>query len=113
MCIRDRVTTPWFEEQVPFSKAAEVGTEKVIKDHSVIGIVVTTDGSFGELQMCIRDSTRDRIYAETEWNSVPFALIDTGGIEPRSNDIILSQMRQQAQIAMDMADVLSLIHILS
>ena len=38
--------------------------------------------------------TRDRIYAETEWNSVPFALIDTGGIEPRSNDIILSQMRQ-------------------
>lgn len=43
------VTTPWFEEQVPFSKAAEVGTEKVIKDHSVIGIVVTTDGSFGEL----------------------------------------------------------------
>ena len=50
--------------------------------------------------------TRDRIYAETEWNSVPFALIDTGGIEPRSNDIILSQMRQQAQIAMDMADVI-------
>ena len=44
------VTTPWFEEQVPFSKAAEVGTEKVIKDHSVIGIVVTTDGSFENCQ---------------------------------------------------------------
>jgi len=48
--------------------------------------------------------TRDRIYAEAEWNSVHFALIDTGGIEPSSADVILSQMREQAQIAMDMAD---------
>lgn len=50
--------------------------------------------------------TRDRIYAETEWNSVPFGLIDTGGIEPDSKDVILSQMREQAQTAMDMADVI-------
>ena len=50
--------------------------------------------------------TRDRIYAEAEWNSIHFALIDTGGIEPSSADIILSQMREQAQIAMDMADVI-------
>lgn len=50
--------------------------------------------------------TRDRIYAEAEWNGVPFALIDTGGIEPDSDDIILSQMREQAQIAMEMADVI-------
>ncbi len=50
--------------------------------------------------------TRDRIYAEAEWNNIPFALIDTGGIEPSSADIILSQMREQAQIAMDMADVI-------
>ena len=50
--------------------------------------------------------TRDRIYAEAEWNSIHFALIDTGGIEPSSADVILSQMREQAQIAMDMADVI-------
>ncbi|MCQ2555536.1 MAG: ribosome biogenesis GTPase Der [Clostridia bacterium] len=50
--------------------------------------------------------TRDRIYQETEWNGVTFGLIDTGGIEPDSQDIILSQMREQAQIAMDMADVI-------
>ena len=50
--------------------------------------------------------TRDRIYAEAEWNGIPFALIDTGGIEPSSADVILSQMREQAQIAMDMADVI-------
>ncbi|WP_425757376.1 ribosome biogenesis GTPase Der [Ihubacter sp. rT4E-8] len=50
--------------------------------------------------------TRDRIYAEAEWNGIHFAIIDTGGIEPASQDIILSQMREQAQIAMDMADVI-------
>ena len=50
--------------------------------------------------------TRDRIFAEAEWNSIRFDLIDTGGIEPDSKDIILSQMREQAQIAMDMADVI-------
>ena len=50
--------------------------------------------------------TRDRIYAEAEWNGISFALIDTGGIEPDSEDVILSQMREQAQVAMDMADVI-------
>ena len=50
--------------------------------------------------------TRDRIYAETEWSGVEFALIDTGGIEPSSSDIILSKMREQAEIAIDMADVI-------
>ena len=50
--------------------------------------------------------TRDRIYAEAEWNSITFGLIDTGGIEPSSTDIILSQMREQAQTAMDLADVI-------
>ena len=43
------VKTPWFTEDLPFVEAAEIGTEKVIKDHSTIGIVVTTDGSIGEL----------------------------------------------------------------
>ena len=43
------VSTPWAAEKIPFSQAAEIGTEKVITDHSVIGILVTTDGSFGEI----------------------------------------------------------------
>ncbi|MDO4482550.1 MAG: ribosome biogenesis GTPase Der [Bacillota bacterium] len=50
--------------------------------------------------------TRDRIYAEAEWRGVNFALIDTGGIEPSTADVILSQMREQAQIAMEMSDVI-------
>ncbi len=50
--------------------------------------------------------TRDRIYADAEWLNHKFTLIDTGGIEPESKDIILSQMREQAQIAIDTADVI-------
>ena len=50
--------------------------------------------------------TRDRIYADVTWLDKAFTLIDTGGIEPDSNDIILSQMREQAEIAMETADVI-------
>lgn len=50
--------------------------------------------------------TRDRIYAEAEWRGIHFALIDTGGIEPASKDVILSQMREQAEVAMATADVI-------
>ena len=50
--------------------------------------------------------TRDRIYADTEWNGRKFTLIDTGGIDPKSDDVLLKQMRYQASIAMDTADVI-------
>ena len=50
--------------------------------------------------------TRDRIYAEGEWRGRRFALVDTGGIDPNTEDFILSRMREQAQIAMDMSDVI-------
>ncbi len=63
----------------------------------------------GEKIAIVKDSpgiTRDRIYADVSWLDHSFTLIDTGGIEPDSNDIILSQMREQAQIAIDTADVI-------
>lgn len=44
------VKTPWFEQEIPFSKAADIGTKKVIHDHSTVGVIVTTDGSIGELE---------------------------------------------------------------
>ncbi len=50
--------------------------------------------------------TRDRIYAEANWRGRNFTLVDTGGIEPESNDIILSQMKEQANIAIEIADVI-------
>jgi len=63
----------------------------------------------GERISIVKDTpgvTRDRIYADISWLDKNFTLIDTGGIEPDSNDIILSQMREQAQIAIDTADVI-------
>ena len=50
--------------------------------------------------------TRDRIYAESEWRGTTFTIIDTGGIEPESDDDILKQMRAQAEIAVQTADVI-------
>lgn len=63
----------------------------------------------GEKIAIVKDTpgvTRDRIYADVTWLDKDFTLIDTGGIEPDSKDIILSQMREQAQIAIDTADVI-------
>ena len=63
----------------------------------------------GENISIVKDTpgiTRDRIYADVSWLDKNFTLIDTGGIEPESKDIILSQMREQAEIAMDTADVI-------
>lgn len=63
----------------------------------------------GEKISIVKDTpgvTRDRIYADATWLDKSFTLIDTGGIEPESNDVILSQMRDQAQIAIDTADVI-------
>ena len=63
----------------------------------------------GENRSIVKDTpgiTRDRIYTDVTWLDHAFTLIDTGGIEPDSSDIILSQMRDQAQIAIDTADVI-------
>ena len=63
----------------------------------------------GETISIVKDTpgvTRDRIYADCNWLNMNFTLVDTGGIEPDSRDIILSQMREPAQIAIDTADVI-------
>ena len=63
----------------------------------------------GEMISIVKDTpgvTRDRIYADVTWLDKEFTMIDTGGIEPESKDIILAQMREQAQIAIDTADVI-------
>lgn len=63
----------------------------------------------GERRSIVEDTpgvTRDRVYGEGEWNGRPFILIDTGGIEPKTDDPILQQMRRQAQVAIDTADAI-------
>ena len=69
------VKTPWYDEQIPFIEAAEIGTEKVIKDHSSIGIVVTTDGSFGEIGRNSYIEAEQRVVSELKAIGKPFIVI--------------------------------------
>lgn len=69
------VKTPWFEESVPFTEAAEIGTEKVIRDHATIGIVLTTDGSFGEIPRENYIEAEEKIISELKELGKPFILV--------------------------------------
>ena len=69
------VKTPWYDEEIPFVEAAEVGTEKVIKDHSTIGIVVTTDGSIGEFNRSDYLEAEERVIEELKAIGKPFIVI--------------------------------------
>lgn len=69
------VKTPWFEEPVPFVEAAEIGTEKVIKDHATIGIVVTTDGSFGEIKRENYLDAEEKVISELKEIGKPFIVV--------------------------------------
>ncbi len=69
------VKTPWFQEEIPFVEAAEIGTEKVIKDHSTIGIVVTTDGSIGEFTRGEYMDAEEKVINELKSINKPFIII--------------------------------------
>ncbi len=69
------VRTPWYEDEVPFIEAAEVGTEKVIRDHSTIGIVVTTDGSIGEIPRSDYVEAEERVITELKEIGKPFIVL--------------------------------------
>ena len=69
------VKSPWFIEEIPFEEAAEIGTEKVIKDHATIGIVVTTDGSIGELSRNNYIAAEDKVITELKNINKPFIVI--------------------------------------
>lgn len=69
------VRTPWYDEEIPFVEAAEIGTEKVIKDHSTIGIVVTTDGSIGEIGRNSYVEAENRVISELKEIGKPFIVI--------------------------------------
>ena len=69
------VKTPWYDEDIPFTEAAEIGTEKVIRDHSTIGIVVTTDGSFGEIKREDYVPAENQVISELKEIGKPFIVV--------------------------------------
>lgn len=69
------VSTPWQDEKIPFAEAAEMGTEKVINEHSVVGIVVTTDGSFGELPRQNFVDAEERTIGQLKTLGKPFVVV--------------------------------------
>lgn len=69
------VKTPWFDTEIPFTQAAELGTQKVINDHSTIGIVITTDGSFGELPRDNYIAAEEKTIGELKKLRKPFIVL--------------------------------------
>ena len=69
------VRTPWFEEEVPFSMASEIGTQKVITEHSTIGLVVTTDGSISDIPREEYQECEERVINELKEIKKPFAVV--------------------------------------
>ena len=69
------VKTPWYNEEIPFTEAAEIGTEKVIKEHSTIGIVVTSDGSIGDFQRSDYIEAETRVIEELKSIGKPFIVV--------------------------------------
>ena len=69
------VKTPWFEEEIPFNMAAEIGTKKVIDEHSTIGLVVTTDGSIGDIPREEYAEAEERVIGELKEIQKPFVVL--------------------------------------
>lgn len=69
------VMTPWFDQQIPFNMAAEIGTRKVINEHSTIGLVVTTDGSISDIPRAEYAEAEERVIAELQEIEKPFVVL--------------------------------------
>lgn len=77
------VMTPWYEEEIPFNMAAEIGTRKVINEHSTIGLVVTTDGSIGEIPRDEYMEAEERVISELKEINKPFVVL-MNTVDPRA-----------------------------
>ena len=87
------VKTPWFDYEIPFSRAAEIGTKKVINDHSTIGIVVTADGTFGEIDREMYVPAEEKTIKELKSLNKPFVVL-LNSLRPENEETI--------KLAMDM-----------
>ncbi|MBA9027817.1 stage IV sporulation protein A [Peribacillus huizhouensis] len=112
------IHTPWYEEPIPFHEAAEIGTRKVIQDHSTLGVVVTTDGSIGEIPRSDYIEAEERVIEELKEVGKPFIMI-INSVQPHHPDtaILRENLQEKYDIpvltmsveGMREADVLSVL----
>lgn len=81
------IHTPWYEEPIPFHEAAEIGTRKVIQDHSTLGVVVTTDGTIGEIPRSDYIEAEERVIEELKEVGKPFIII-INSVQPHHPDTV-------------------------
>lgn len=81
------VHTPWFDEEIPFNMAAEIGTEKVITEHSTIGLVITTDGSISSIPREEYEEAEERVISELKEINKPFIVV-MNCVEPKNCEVI-------------------------
>ncbi|WP_010168042.1 stage IV sporulation protein A [Candidatus Epulonipiscium viviparus] len=100
------VQTPWYNEDIPFTQAAEIGTKKVINDHSTIGIVVTTDGSITDIPRSSYLDAEDRVITELKSLGKPFIVIFNTK-KPFDQEVLAqsSQLSQQYDVPVVPLDV--------
>ena len=116
MCIRDRgyeedeeprmVRTPWFDYEVPFEEAAEIGTRKVIADHSTIGLVITTDGSISDIPRNAYEEPEERVINELKELNKPFIII-LNSVRPyeRETLTLAEELSDKYEVSVIPADV--------
>ena len=94
-----QVKTPWFDYEIPFTKAAGIGTRKVIHDHSTIGIVITTDGSIGELERSQYKEAEAKTIKELQGVGKPFVVL-VNSMRPYSDEakLVAKEIEQQYQV---------------
>ena len=80
------VMTPWFDHEIPMTEAAEIGTRKVITDHSTVGVVVTTDGSVTEIPRADYEEAEERVIRELQEIGKPF-LVLLNAVDPKSSRV--------------------------
>ena len=90
------VRTPWFEEEIPFNEAAEIGTKKVITEHSTIGLVVTTDGSISDIPRDEYEEAEKRVITELKAMQKPFVVL-LNCMNPKGEDAIKLSNELSAQ----------------
>ena len=103
------VKTPWSDEEIPFSKAAEIGTKKVITDHSTIGIVVTTDGTITDIDRESYVDAEERVIRELKQINKPYIVLlnstDPNGKEAKKLEKELSEKYNSRVISMDIENM--------